>query len=155
MPGGYVDTQCGDGMVESAITWQRTDGTLVAVAPMVHGALPVDVAVWKGPGLFDRTLCELGGGEMTEPEAVQVLARDIARDVLSGTLEPSQATGSAASIYVRTGYRFDSFHQLYVLDEEMSYFDKRDRSYLGRSRDAVENDVRSEAKRLLKSPSDP
>jgi mono/diheme cytochrome c family protein len=43
--GGYVDNQCGDGRIESAITLQRPDGTLSAVSPMLHGALPVDVAV--------------------------------------------------------------------------------------------------------------
>ncbi|HUS27514.1 MAG TPA: c-type cytochrome [Kofleriaceae bacterium] len=42
--GGYVDTECGDGMIESAITLQRPDGTLSAVSPILHGALPVDVA---------------------------------------------------------------------------------------------------------------
>lgn len=42
--GGYT-TPCGDGPVESAITHVRPDGTAVAVAPMLHAALPVDVAL--------------------------------------------------------------------------------------------------------------
>ena len=41
--GGYT-TPCGDGPVESAITQFKPDGTAVAVAPMLHGALVVDVA---------------------------------------------------------------------------------------------------------------
>ncbi|HEX5064367.1 MAG TPA: hypothetical protein VFV99_33560 [Kofleriaceae bacterium] len=44
-PGGYGST-CGEqGLVESAITIVDPSGTPVAVAPFVHGALPVDVAV--------------------------------------------------------------------------------------------------------------
>ncbi|HTL36442.1 MAG TPA: c-type cytochrome [Kofleriaceae bacterium] len=44
--GGYMDpTHCGDGMIESAITLMHPDGTLTAVAPMLHSTLPVDVAV--------------------------------------------------------------------------------------------------------------
>ena len=42
--GGYT-TPCGDGPVESAITHVMPDGTAVAVAPMLHAALPVDIAV--------------------------------------------------------------------------------------------------------------
>ncbi len=42
--GGYT-TPCGDGPVESAITHVKPDGTAVAVAPMLHAALPVDVAL--------------------------------------------------------------------------------------------------------------
>jgi hypothetical protein len=54
-------------------------------------ALPVDVAFWEGPALFDRALSELGRGRMTEAEAARVLSRHIARGVLSGALEPSQS----------------------------------------------------------------
>jgi mono/diheme cytochrome c family protein len=42
--GGYT-TPCGDGPVESAITHVKPDGTAVAVAPMLHAALAVDVAL--------------------------------------------------------------------------------------------------------------
>jgi len=45
-------------------------------------ALPVDVAFWEGPALFDRALSELGRGRMTEAEAARVLSRHIARGVL-------------------------------------------------------------------------
>jgi hypothetical protein len=117
-------------------------------------ALPVDVAFWEGPALFDRALSELGRGRMTEAEAARVLSRHIARGVLSGALEPSQATACAASIHSRTGYRFDSFHQLYVLDEEMGYLDARGRSYLGRSEAVVAEDVRTEAQRILDAAAD-
>jgi len=41
--GGY-STQCGDGNVESALTRIAPDGSFSAIAPMVHGALPVDIA---------------------------------------------------------------------------------------------------------------
>ena len=42
-PGGY-EAPCGHGIVESAITVMNPDGTPVAIAPFVQGALPVDVA---------------------------------------------------------------------------------------------------------------
>jgi hypothetical protein len=45
--GGYLNPeQCGEGgMIESAITLLRPDGTLAAVSPMIHGTLAVDLAV--------------------------------------------------------------------------------------------------------------
>jgi hypothetical protein len=42
--GGY-DSQCDQGLVETAITITGTDGTLRASEPYVQGALPVDIAV--------------------------------------------------------------------------------------------------------------
>jgi hypothetical protein len=112
-------------------------------------ALPVDVAVWDGPALFDAALTELGRGRMTDTEAAHVVARHIARSVLSGALEPSQATALASSIYIRSGYRFDDFHELYVLDDEMNYLDKNGRGYLGRTDAVVADAVRAEAQRIL------
>ena len=138
-----------------SVASELLDDGLSADSLVALFALPSDVAVWEGPELFDRALRELGRGQMTEPEASRIVARHIAHRVLAGTLEPSQATASAAAIYACTGHRFDSFHQLYVLDLEMSYFDERGRSCLGRTEHFVADDVRSEARRLMESENGP
>jgi hypothetical protein len=117
-------------------------------------ALPVEVAAWDGPALFNEALTELGRGGMTETEAASIVARDIARAVLSGVLEPPQATALASSIYVRSGYRFVDFNALYVLDDEMNYLDENGRSYLGRTSADVAHEVRAEARRILGTPED-
>jgi len=108
---------------------------------------------WRGPALFERALRELGRGRLTEDEAAQVLARDIAHGVLSGRLRPAEATSLAAAIHVDTDYSFDVFNELYVLDEEASHLDRSGRSYLGRTEAAVADDVRAEARRILEEPS--
>lgn len=122
----------------------------VASDPLVDlFALPPDVVVWRGPELFERALDELAEGRTTEAEAAQAVVRRIAADLLSGAAEPADTTALAASIYVRTGYRFDEFLGLYALDEEMSYLDGQGRSYLGREGAEVAKDVRAEAGRIL------
>jgi len=78
-----------------------------------------------------------------------VLARQIASDVLSGAIQPAEATALAASIYTSTDLRFDEFLGLYVLDEEMSYLDGDGRSYLRREGADVAEDVRAEAAMIL------
>ena len=53
-------------------------------------------------------------------------------------------------MYVDTGCQFDQFLVLYALDEEMSYIGEDGKSYLNRTRDEVERDVRLEAQRLAR-----
>ena len=131
-----------------AVAGELLDDGISADALIELFALPIDAVFWRGAPLFERALTDLGGGRMTEEEAAQALARDLARRVLSGTLPPAEGTSLAASIHVRTGYRFDCFHELYVLDDEMTSIDRSGRSYLGRTEADVAEDVRIEARRI-------
>jgi hypothetical protein len=86
---------------------------------------------------------------MSEEAAALVLARSIARSLLAGSIGPAEATGRAAQLHIRTGYRYDCFHELYVLDDETGYLDLDNRTYLGRTAEAAADDVLAEARRLL------
>jgi len=125
------------------------DGGVISDSLVDLFALAPDAVAWRGAELFDRVLDELVQRRTTEAEAAQVVARCIASDVLSGAVEPEEATALAGSIYLSTDCRFDQFVGLYVLDEEMSYLDAQGRSYLGRKGTEVAKDVRAEAARIL------
>jgi hypothetical protein len=111
-------------------------------------ALPTDEVIWSGSRLFEKALVEVGRGELTDDEAARAVAYDLARRVLDGSLRPPEALAQAASIHVSTGYRFDVFHRLYTLDDEIGSLDADARSYLGRSEPDIVEDVRIEARRI-------
>jgi hypothetical protein len=85
----------------------------IAVDLLVHGvdtAAVRELAGLQGPtlrdagALFERVLTELGRPSMTIEQAAQVIARDLARRVLAGELQPRDAANRGWSFCPEAGY---------------------------------------------------
>lgn len=95
-------------------------------------ALNPDALRWEGSTVFEQVLDELGAQPTTEAEAAKVIARDIARQLLAGSITPAEATSRGARLYYRTGYEHDCFASLHMLNEgEMGYIDKDGNAHYG------------------------
>jgi hypothetical protein len=116
-------------------------------------ALERDELRWAGADAFESLLREWGGGSLHQDEAVDIVLRDLAAGVVAGTVTPSESTGRAHAIDVRTGYQHASLSKWRGLYEELGYLDSSGSSYLGRSRAAIEADVLKLARSLLEGRS--
>jgi len=111
-------------------------------------ATPAEEVRGEGRRTFERALRELGRGGMSQSEAVMVLARRWARELLDRNLPPRRVTSAIAHI---------RFHGSADVDEALQRFCELDDAYqasaerrLARFRmRALDHRARREARRLL------
>jgi hypothetical protein len=140
-----------------------TEGDLHSVADSLlakgedHEAL-IDLFVldraelrWRGADAFETLLRAWGGGTMKDDEAVRIFMREIASDVVAGTITPLEATRRADAINRRTDYRYAEPLEWADFYEELEYLDSSGLSYLGRDRASIEADIMALAPSTLAS----
>jgi hypothetical protein len=107
---------------------------------------------WEGPPVFEELLREWGGGSLTLVASVPVMLRDVARQLLAGSLTPAQATTTIYEIDVVTDRSHPTLNPWRQLCEELwPDMGPNDRSSLGRTRAEVERDVITLATQTLES----
>jgi hypothetical protein len=112
-------------------------------------ALEPDELPWQASPLFERALQQLGGGGMSEAEAVEVLLNDLAQSIEGGEKTPAEAAVAAASLYVRLGHHYvERLGGLYVLDDELGSINREGRSFRGRTLDEIETEIRDHLNQL-------
>ena len=114
-------------------------------------ALDRDEVVWEGPAVLEELLRDWGGGDLTVDDAVPIAVEDIARQLLAGSIAPADAALTLERINSRTHYRhYPALEPWCELCEELWWGMKSDdRSYLGRTRAEVEQDVYALARQTL------
>ena len=117
-------------------------------------AMTRDELRWEGPELFERVLRDLGVGDLTAAQAAARIARDTAPRLLEDTLEVDEALLHLADLHIRTAYQYDALTWAYLLKDELDSIDSYGRSYLGRSAEEIDADVRQEAAQIVARPAE-
>jgi len=100
--------------------------------------------------LFEQMLVELGGGDMTRDRAATVMAKWVAREVLSGSMTPAEATRQAYDLNDRTDDEYEGlFGRLALLEYAILDLDENGGTLNGSTYDEVAAEVVAEVRRLL------
>ena len=95
-----------------------------------------DELPWEGRAAFENLLEEWGCGDLSFPEAAEVISLDMARGLLSGRVTADEVLRRAEAINLPTFYMLDALAEWGVLADEFSWHDSH--PYIGRELSDIE-----------------